>query len=368
MDRHDSRHSKEREDTDARLLAERAKTDDELEKSRRSLKEDENRVVEVARERAEETLVAARRLADRDLLTEGPDTGRDDEVARQRAVADKALAEERAAADDRLRVEREQHARALSALLALERDATDDGLQLERARADEIVATRDEFLGMVSHDLRNILGNIAMGAATLANSASAGGLSHPATIAITERIQRGTARMNRLVGDLLDVVALEAGALHINRRPHDAGETGKEAVEAYQASFAAQGIALQAETPARSIVAEFDHDRILQVLANLLSNALKFTKRGGAVTLSLVASGPDVQFAVTDTGVGIPADQATAIFERFGQVRRDRRGHGLGLYISKCIVEAHGGKIWADSSRAGGATLRFTLPSESAPA
>ncbi|MDP9150360.1 MAG: HAMP domain-containing histidine kinase, partial [Myxococcota bacterium] len=267
-----------------------------------------------------------------------------------------------------LRVEREEHARALAALLGLERDATDDGLLVERARADEIVATRDDFLGIVSHDLRNILGNIAMGAAVLAQSATAGGPPHQATIAIAERIQRGTARMNRLLGDLLDVVALEAGALPIHRRPHDASLTGKEAVEAHQLSFAAKGVALESQIAAGSIVAEFDHDRILQVLANLLSNALKFTERGGRVSLALVGSGSDIQFSVGDTGVGIPADQATAIFERFGQVRRDRRGHGLGLYISKCIVEAHGGKIWVDSPGAGGATLRFTLPKAGAPA
>jgi signal transduction histidine kinase len=136
----------------------------------------------------------------------------------------------------------------------------------------------------------------------------------------------------------------------------------QDAVEAFQSSFSAKGITLTAEIATGAIVANIDQDRILQVLANLLSNALKFTDQGSVVLL-LAVVGSDVRFSVTDSGVGIPAGEAKAIFERFRQVRpKDRRGLGLGLYIAKCIVEAHGGSIWAESPKAGGTVLHFTVP------
>lgn len=350
-----------RDNTDASLLAEREKTDAELTANQAVIGADEDQVVELARERAQQTLGAARELADHDLVASGATN--QSEVAHQRAAADAALETERAAADEHLRIERERHARALSALLRLEREATDEGLLVERARADEVIATRDDFLGMVSHDLRDILGTIALGASMLAETrATTGRDVDPATLAIAARIQRGAARMNRLVGDLLDVVALEAGTLHLTRCRQDATQIARDAVEAYQPSFLAKGIALRTHLASGSVVAELDQDRILQVLANLLSNALKFTEPGGHVTLWFSAEDSDVRFSVIDTGIGIPTDKVTAIFERFGQVKRDRRGHGLGLYISKCIVEAHGGTIWVECPESGGTALHFTLP------
>jgi signal transduction histidine kinase len=89
---------------------------------------------------------------------------------------------------------------------------------------------------------------------------------------------------------------------------------------------------------------------------------LKFTERGGRVSLLVAPQGADVRFTINDSGVGIAPEHATAIFERFGQINPDRRGHGLGLYISKCIVEGHGGKIWVDRSPDGGTAMHFTLP------
>jgi signal transduction histidine kinase len=362
MDSSDAKPGKERAETDASLLAERAKTDAELAKKRSSVEADEDHVVEVARERAEEPLDAARERADGDMATAGATPELREKIEAERATADGAVAAERAVADERLRVERDAHGRALFALLRLERDATDDGLLVERTRADEVIATRDDFLGVVSHDMRNILGSIAMSAAALAKRSTVEGNGDAQTMGLTERIQRGTARLNRLVGDLLDVVSLEAGKLRITPQSQDAVQLVKDAVEAFEPSFAAKGVALATDVAAGSIAARFDHDRILQVLANLLSNALKFTARGGHVALSLARTGSEVRFSVTDTGVGIPAGREGAIFERFGQVARDGRGHGLGLYIAKNIVDAHSGRIWVEKPDAGGAALHFTLP------
>ncbi len=361
MDSHDVIPRKEREETDASLLAERAKTDAELTSRGKTVEEDEDHVVEVARERAQETLSAARELADDELAAAGVSRTFKKEVAVERAAADDVVAKERAGADERLRVERQEHQRALSALLLLEREATDDGLLVERARADEAVATRDDFLGIVSHDLRNILGIIAMSAALLAQRRTTG--DEDAEMKVhAERIQRGAAQMNRLVGDLLDVVSLEAGSLRVTPVPHDAVAIAKEAIEAFQPAFSQKGVALTTDIPASSMMVTLDHDRVLQVLGNLLNNALKFTERGGHVSLALEEANSAAHFSVTDSGVGIPAGHEERIFERFGQVGRDRHGHGLGLYIAKCIVEAHDGRIWAASPDAGGAVLHFTLP------
>jgi signal transduction histidine kinase len=110
-------------------------------------------------------------------------------------------------------------------------------------------------------------------------------------------------------------------------------------------------------------MATFDHERVLQVLANLLSNAIKFTPAGGRISFRVEPVGPDVRFSVADTGSGIPSHQLEAVFKRFWQARsEDWRGLGLGLYISKGIIETHGGRIWAESQLGKGSTFSITLP------
>jgi signal transduction histidine kinase len=116
-------------------------------------------------------------------------------------------------------------------------------------------------------------------------------------------------------------------------------------------------------TVPESIGADLDHDRILQVLSNLIGNSLKFTPNGGTIELSARKQETQVEISVTDNGPGIPEDAKEQIFERFSQLKRnDRRGLGLGLFISKWIVEAHGGHIWVTSEVGKGSTFSFTLP------
>lgn len=352
---------KARDDTDAKLRAERIKTDSQLERSHTSVEEDADRVVELARDRAGTTLRTERERSDRDMNEAGAPSEVRTEVSVERAAEDGAIAREHASADQRLNLERKEHRRALSALLGLERDATDDGLLAERARADEALATRDEFMGTVSHDLANMLGGIALIAEMLASHAKTEG--DGVTMRYAERVQRFIARMNRLVSDLLDVVSLEAGKLDITRHSLHAADLIQETVEAFQLSFSTKGITLSSEIASRSILVDCDRERILQVLANLLSNALKFSDAGTNVALSVTRAGPEVCFSVTDAGAGIPAHMVESVFERFRQVDpQDRRGRGLGLYIAKSIVEAHGGRIWAERPAAGGTVVQFTLP------
>ena len=354
---------KEREDTDESLRSERSKTDQELERARRDIEEDADRVVEVARERAEAVLDAARERTDEQLAAKGASADTQFDLATERVQEDRALADERATADERLHLERAERKRALANLLSLERDATDERLLVERERADGAVASRDDFLGMVSHDLRSLLGGIALNSALLTKHARTQGEAGAEMLRSVERIQRFTARMNRLIGDLLDVVSLEAGKLAVSPKPCDAVRLVRDAVEAFEPQFSAEGITLRSHTEVASIRAQCDDERILQVLANMLSNALKFTERGGSVTLTVKPLDTQVCFSVTDSGIGLPEGAEQSIFERFRQVMtKDRRGLGLGLYIAKCIVEAHGGRIWAERLERGGTSLHFTLP------
>jgi signal transduction histidine kinase len=182
-------------------------------------------------------------------------------------------------------------------------------------------------------------------------------------VAYAQRIQRTGARMNRLVGDLVDVASIEAGALAVMREVVDAAPVVTEAVDNFQAQASGRGISLSAQIEPSLPLVSFDPARILQVLVNLLSNAIKFTPPNGTVVASVDRSGDELRFAVKDNGEGIPSDKLEAIFERFLQVtENDRRGVGLGLYISKCIVQGHGGRIWAESTPGEGSTFCFTLP------
>jgi len=287
-------------------------------------------------------------------------------VERQKAddvLSDKLGAIEEAAdsdADEILRAERG----AGAALLATERDETDKDLSHERSRSDDAVSTRDEFLGIVSHDLRNLLGAV-MGFAGLIAKAESGEMQHQAdqVLAHARRIQRSGARMSRLVGDLVDVASIEAGALAVTLQVGDPKLVVAEAVDTFQGQAAASGVSLVAETTSPAAVAEIDHARVLQVLVNLIGNAIKFTPSGGSVVVQLERTEHELRFSVRDTGRGISADQLGSVFERFHPVeKRDGSGVGLGLYISKCIVQGHGGHIWVESRPGEGSTFWFTLP------
>jgi signal transduction histidine kinase len=347
----------EREQTDESLRVEREKVDLALEDDFAAVDETADAVICRARERADEVLAAARAKTDAETSARpvGPTSRRI--IEKERVVEDHVLEEERADADETLREERAEKVSLLSA----EREDTDKDLLSERARADEAVARRDEFLGIVSHDLRTML-NAMVGFAALITKEVSQEDHVPRVLAHAQRIQRSGARMNRLIGDLVDVASIHAGVLTVAREPADPAAVVTEAVETFQAQAASAGISLEAEIPVPIQRVPFDTPRILQVLSNLLSNALKFTPRNGRVVVRVERVGDDVRFAVSDTGIGIPADRLEAVFARFLQVATDRRGVGLGLYISKAIVQGHGGTIWAESTLGAGSRFFFTLP------
>lgn len=354
--------SSEREKTDSSLRVERKVADLALEAELTVIDETADAIVSKARARADEVLLAARTKTDRQSATGAQSAQSPGTVLRERVRDDQALREERADADETLRAERADQVK----FLAAERNETDRDLVAERARSDEALATRGEFLGIVSHDLRNMLSSINGFAALIAEEVSRDNCVEQVR-RDAQRIQRAVARMNRLIGDLVDVASIEAGRLGLTREVRDPAQVVTEVVDTFQAQASASGISLAAAIEPSPPVA-FDPARILQVLSNLVGNAIKFTPADGKVVVRSQPIDNEIRFAVSDTGAGIPADDLEAVFQRFVQGNTgDRRGVGLGLYISKCIVDGHEGRIWAESSPGEGSTFCFTLPIHVAP-
>ncbi len=362
--------------TNNSLRVEREKTDHAVAASQERIAKHADAVVALARDNADAVLNVARENADAVL-----DVARDKAdqllqsglrhahpaaaiLVEERALADDSLRDARDHADETLQREREAHARSLEKVLPLERESTDRFLRSERMHSDDALVNRDDFLAIVTHDLRDLLGGIVVSAAVISRSAPR---SHDGigTLAETQRIQRYAARMNRLIGDLTDVASIDAGKLAIAPSLRDLAALVAEAEDFFKATASAKGISVLSRITAPPLLATFDHDRILQVLANLISNSLRFTPEGGKIVISGERDAANVRLSVVDTGPGIPEGALDSIFERFSQAgRKDRRGGlGLGLYISRCIIEAHGGRIWAQSQPGAGARIVLTLPS-----
>lgn len=350
----------ERVETDTSLDAERKKADQLLTERAAALEHAAAAVVELAREEADVLVERAREHTNAALDHAHEPSKLLEEVAAARDIEDKLVEARRAAADALLLEEQRAHRRAMKNLLAIEREETDQRLQNERERADHRVTSRDDFFAMVSHDVRGLLSSISLSADALRHAPE-----HDASESAREadRILRLTARMNRLVGDLLDVVGMEAGKLRIAPAPHDLRGLLTETVESFQALAASRSLHLTATLPEAPMVTTFDSDRMLQVLSNLVSNAMKFTAPGGHITLGVARVDEGFDLTVEDDGLGIAPDQLDAIFERFAQASpRDRRGLGLGLYIARGVLEAHGGQLSVTSTPGAGSTFHATLP------
>jgi signal transduction histidine kinase len=358
--------SPERLQTDESLRIERQKTDQALAEKQTTVEEDADMVVHRARENADAVLSVARANADAVLIAV-PDESNERlnrAVTEAREVEDEALRDERACADENLRRERDGASGALTRLLPMEREKTDRYLLTERARSDDALSNRDDFLGIVAHDLRDLLGGI-VASSVLVGKRAAENDAGQQTLVETKRIERYAARMNRLIADLLDVASIDAGKLAVTPVSDDWTGLITEAADTFGAAASARGISLKIEMAEQPLLGKFDHDRMLQVVGNLISNSIKFTPQGGKIAIRGERVGDELRVCVSDTGSGIPEESLNSVFERFWQVgQNDRRGLGLGLYISRCIVEAHGGSIWAESKRGEGSRVCFKLPAD----
>jgi signal transduction histidine kinase len=179
------------------------------------------------------------------------------------------------------------------------------------------------------------------------------------------KTQRVAAHMAQVLEDLLDFSSFEAGKLRLVLGEVDIVQVVNDAVSIEAEVAKANRLELTCRTQLSSATMTGDGRRLTRLLMNLISNALKYTAAGGHVTVAVSASSADCEIAVTDSGQGIPTDQLETIFERFQQVGTQQRrasGVGLGLYIARLIVEAHGGRIWAESDGKSGSTFRVQLP------
>jgi PAS domain S-box-containing protein len=222
-------------------------------------------------------------------------------------------------------------------------------LAVEHARlfhdAQQATQARDQVLAIVAHDLRNPLSTVLMAAQLLLETPT-----EETDRKHLDIIRRSADRMNRLVQDLLEVTRIESGRLTVDARSEDVGPVVDEALAMLRPLAAARSILLESASDERIPPVLLDSARILQLMSNLIGNAIKFTPVGGSVSIRCERAGHEVRFGISDTGPGIPADELPHIFRRFWQASsKDRRGIGLGLSIAEGIVEAHGGRIWVES-------------------
>jgi PAS domain S-box-containing protein len=224
-------------------------------------------------------------------------------------------------------------------------------------KAREAVQEREDLMAIISHDLRNPLNTIFLTARELAREAP------PTAAAHAERILRATSRMQRLLRDLIDFAAIGGGQLSIDRKALDVEPVLAEVMASFETKFLNAGVALVRDVETNLPQVSCDRDRLMQTLENLVSNALKYTRSGGTVTIVAARDGDYIRISVADTGVGIPAEEMAHIFDRYYRGRDKRgRGLGLGLPIAKAIVEGHGGRIWAESEPGRGTVFHCTLP------
>jgi PAS domain S-box-containing protein len=243
---------------------------------------------------------------------------------------------------------------ALSAASALENARLYDAArQANRAR--------DDMLSIVSHDMRNPISAIAMCARVLAENPPA---DDAGRTALLTTIRESTEWVNRLIEDLLDVANIERGRLSLNVSAHEPSQLALQALHMFDVEAKENGIDLKVSLPTNLPLAAADGGRVVQVLANLLRNALKFTPRDGRVGVAIESRDSSLVFSVADTGPGIAPENQRKVFDRYWQASNGARarGAGLGLSIAKGIVEAHGGRIWVDSELGKGSTFAFTIP------
>ena len=266
-----------------------------------------------------------------------------------------------AAVSNQLHLEQERARRKAGAEAEQQRQLAVENARLAHA-AERAARQREDVLAIVSHDLKNPLATVRLSAAVLHQKLARlpGG---EALVSRVEAMDRAAVNMLGLITRLLDAARLDAGQpLAVEPRLEPMGELVGEALALIEPQASRGDLRLEQHLPP-GLTALCDRERVLQVLANLLGNAVKFTPAGGTVTVEALADDAEVRVAVRDTGPGIPEDEQPRLFQRHWQSRATAaRGSGLGLYIAKGLVEAHGGRLWVDSTLGAGSTFTFTLP------
>lgn len=383
-----------RKKTDRSLFAERDRTDRSLTRTRDEVETSTDVNLQKSRDEATQEQSLSRQATDTEDRRElkGPDSspapegdqpGGNASLVQERERADQVTERERARTDAAINRERELKQDLVRKLVGQERAQTDLNLEGERQQtddevtrvtgllSDEVIAhskakialtTRDEFLAIVSHDLRNPIGAIFSCTEMLLEDATYSEMDSETKHWI-EFIKRNAETALHLISDILDIERIAEGKLALRFGQHNVSRMIRESMENFIHVASAKNILLRSKSTCEIGDATCDRDRIMQVLGNLIGNAIKFTPEGGSVVLDARLENDVVLVSVCDTGPGIPDEKKAKIFERFAQIgSKDRRGLGLGLYISKMLIDAHQGKIWVDSEVGKGSTFWIEIP------
>ena len=240
------------------------------------------------------------------------------------------------------------------------------GLAIDNARLHELVhvgiRARDDMIGIVSHDLRNPVNAVKMLTGVMLDRDRDEPLSAE-MVEYATIIRQAAEQMDALIRDLLDVTRIEAGRLTVADRPEDTEELLSDALRTLAPVAQEKSIMLRLTAPDDLPLVIADRERIGQALSNLVGNAVKFSPPGSEILVRVLVLDDEIVFSVTDRGIGMTPEQLSHAFDRFWQSgRTDRQGAGLGLAITKGIIDAHRGRIWAESSLETGSTFYFTLP------
>jgi signal transduction histidine kinase len=248
----------------------------------------------------------------------------------------------------------------------LNRELADSNGELEKANAKlrELAELKEEFLAVTTHDLRSPL-TVISGVISFFSSGRLGELT-PEQQNMVSMMERNTQNLIELVNDLLDSAKIESGTLQIDLAPTELPALVGEICEAMGTVAGEKGVTVDCRFPDDTPKVVADRAKLRRVIVNLVSNALKFTPKGGRVEIIGTREGDRVRVSVTDTGVGIAADDLPTLFDKYEQGRsrapRSEKGTGLGLYITRQLVELHGGEINAESQLGKGSTFSFTIP------
>jgi signal transduction histidine kinase len=229
-------------------------------------------------------------------------------------------------------------------------------------KLDEVESMRRRLIADVSHELRTPLTAIQGSMEGLMDGVL------PANDETYQQIHTEAERLNRLVDDLQELSRVEARAYELHFEPVDVSSLAGTVMKRLGPLAASRDVTLASETGAHLPQVRGDQDRLVQVLTNLVSNAIQYTPQGGRVTVTAKQRNAELQVSVRDTGTGIAAEHLAHIFDRFYRVDKSRSrqaggGSGIGLTIARALVEAHGGRIWAESEGAGkGSVFAFTVP------
>ncbi len=235
-------------------------------------------------------------------------------------------------------------------------------LNAERLNHAEVLADRDRLLAVFSHDLKNLMNALVLNGHVRARIEGSSGQ-------VDDIAPQVLVRMDRLISNLLDLTRVNAGKLRVAPIACSAADVVREAVRIFRPLAAQKRLALELALSSEDLEAKIDHDRIFQVLSNLLTNAIRFTPADGSIHVRAWQAGGLVQVEVQDTGCGIEDGDLERIFDCYRQVNAAHvEGLGLGLFIARSIIEAHGGRIGVTSQPGVGSTFVFALPAiSSAP-